>query len=218
MYYLFKKNYTYFIVLLTYLSFVNLSLAQESRKFIVLNEGVIGISKIESEALNNFVLEELALIDSIIPVNKSELASAKYAGCLDDECLSFLSSQIKVENFLLWSLEKKNEKYKGVFTHFIISKENDYKKVKVKSSSFSITTSVADEMLLSFKMNIWKTLDIEPPKDKFSELIKQKNKNKQKLILSAAVSLLLISSLLGGQSSSGNEIDPFETPPGWPNS
>ena len=44
------------------------------------------------------------------------------------------------------------------------------------------------------------------------------NKNKQKLILSAAVSLLLISSLLGGQSSSGNEIDPFETSPGWPNS
>ena len=33
-----------------------------------------------------------------------------------------------------------------------------------------------------------------------------------------AVALLLISSLLGGQSSSGNEIDPFETPPGWPNS
>jgi hypothetical protein len=214
---MFKIKYTYFLILLTHLSFFSLSLAQDNKKFVVINEGVIGLSKFESEALNNFVIEELALMNGISPVKGSELEAVKYTGCLDDECLSSLSSQIKVENFLLWSLEKKNDKYKGVFTYFIISKDNDFKKRKIKRSNFSIKTTAIDEMILLFKMNIWKTLDIDPPKDKFTKLVKQKNKSNQKLILSAIVGLLVIASLFSDQGSSANEIEPFQIPPDWPN-
>jgi hypothetical protein len=217
MYNMFKIKYTYFLILLTHLSFFSLSLAQDNKKFVVINEGVIGLSKFESEALNNFVIEELALMNGISPVKGSELEAVKYTGCLDDECLSSLSSQIKVENFLLWSLEKKNDKYKGVFTYFIISKDNDFKKRKIKRSNFSIKTTAIDEMILLFKMNIWKTLDIDPPKDKFTKLVKQKNKSNQKLILSAIVGLLVIASLFSDQGSSANEIEPFQIPPDWPN-
>ena len=214
---MFKIKYTYFLILLTHLSFFSLSLAQDNKKFVVINEGVIGLSKFESEALNNFVIEELALMNGISPVKESELEAVEYTGCLDDECLSSLSNQIKVENFLLWSLEKKNDKYKGVFTYFIISKDNNFKKRKIKRSNFSIKTTATDEMILLFKMNIWKTLDIDPPKDKFTKLVKQKNKSNQKLILSAIVGLLVIASLLSDQGSSGNEIEPFQIPPDWPN-
>ena len=214
---MFKIKYTYFLILLTHLSFFSLSLAQDNKKFVVINEGVIGLSKFESEALNNFVIEELALMNGISPVKESELEAVKYTGCLDDDCLSSLSSQIKVENFLLWSLEKKNDKYKGVFTYFIISKDNNFKKRKIKRSNFSIKTTAIDEMILLFKMNIWKTLDIDPPKDKFTKLVKQKNKSNQKLILSAIVGLLVIASLFSDQGSSGNEIEPFQIPPDWPN-
>ena len=217
MYNMLKIKYTYFLILLTHLSFFSLSLAQDNKKFVVINEGVIGLSKFESEALNNFVIEELALMNGISPVKESELEAVKYTGCLDDDCLSSLSSQIKVENFLLWSLEKKNDKYKGVFTYFIISKDNDFKKRKIKRSNFSIKTTAIDEMILLFKMNIWKTLDIDPPKDKFTKLVKQKNKSNQKLILSAIVGLLVIASLFSDQGSSGNEIEPFQIPPDWPN-
>ena len=217
MYNMFKIKYTYFLILLTHLSFFSLSLAQDNKKFVVINEGVIGLSKFESEALNNFVIEELALMNGISPVKGSELEAVKYTGCLDDECLSSLSSQIKVENFLLWSLEKKNDKYKGVFTYFIISKDNDFKKRKIKRSNFSIKTTAIDEMILLFKMNIWKTLDIDPPKDKFTKLVKQTNKSNQKLILSAIVGLLVIASLFSDQGSSANEIEPFQIPPDWPN-
>ena len=218
MYNMFKIKYTYFLILLTHLSFFSLSLAQDNKKFVVINEGVIGLSKFESEALNNFVIEELALMNGISPVKESELEAVKYTGCLDDECLSSLSSQIKVENFLLWSLEKKNDKYKGVFTYFIISKDNDFKKRKIKRSNFSIKTTAIDEMILLFKMNIWKTLDIDPPKDKFTKLVKQKNKSNQKLILSAIVGLLVIASLFSNQGSSGNDLEAFQSPPDWPNS
>ena len=217
MYNMFKIKYTYFLILLTHLSFFSLSLAQDNKKFVVINEGVIGLSKFESEALNNFVIEELALMNGISPVKGSELEAVKYTGCLDDECLSSLSSQIKVENFLLWSLEKKNDKYKGVFTYFIISKDNDFKKRKIKKSNFSIKTTAIDEMILLFKMNIWKTLEIDPPKAKFTKLVKQKNKSNQKLILSAIVGLLVIASLFSDQGSSANEIEPFQIPPDWPN-
>jgi hypothetical protein len=72
-------------------------------------------------------------------------------------------------------------------------------------------------MILLFKMNIWKTLDIDPPKDKFTKLVKQKNKSNQKLILSAIVGLLVIASLFSDQGSSANEIEPFQIPPDWPN-
>jgi len=214
---LFKKNYTYFIFLLTYLSFFNLSLAQDNKKFVVINEGVIGLSKFESEALNNFAIQELSLMNGISPVEKAKLDSAKYTGCSDEDCLSFLSNQIKVENFLLWSLEKKKNKYKGAFSYFIISKENDFKMVKVRTSNFSIKTTATDEMILLFKMNIWKTLEIDPPKDKFTKLVKQKNKSNQKLILSAIVGLLVITSLFSDQGSSANDLEPFQIPPDWPN-
>ena len=87
--------------------------------------------------------------------------------------------------------------------------------VKVRTSNFSIKTTATDEMILLFKMNIWKTLEIDPPKDKFTKPVKKKSN--KKLILSAIVGLLLITSLFSNQGSSGNEIEPFQIPPDWPN-
>ncbi len=98
--------------------------AQEKQRIVVINEGVIGLSMMEGRAINNYIMDEVSRTGAYISVSIIELNRVEYSGCLDDACLAELSQKIGVDSFLLWTLNKKGNSYKGNFTRYVIREEN----------------------------------------------------------------------------------------------
>lgn len=182
---------------------------------LVLNQGIIGLSKMEAEIIGEYIKDEINETFIFKSISNEELKNQKYEECFDEKCLKGLSETLNIKNFLFWSLEKSGTKYSGNFTrHVFVDDENT--KSKVKSVKMNLNTENVDEMILAMRMNTWKALELKPPKGKFYNIAGNTMYRSNRLRRLLAVLALIIGyGIFSGDGSSGPE--PFENPPDWPN-
>jgi hypothetical protein len=195
-----------------------LEISPKEEKFIniiVLNEGVIGLSQMEANYINSYIQDEISKISNFKIMQDSDLKENGYSGCLDDDCLSILSQKLGVENFILWTLTKKDNKYTGTFNRFNFSEQNKFKKNKVKLVSMNIQTDIVDEMIQSIRFYTWKVLEVDPPQGTFDDIIKKQSSNSRLFVIAGAVGLVLLAIAIDNGSIDNGPAS-FESPPGWP--
>ena len=221
-----KRNKYLAIIFILFLRIQSFTVAQESTvldstlgkdspvKILVLNQGIIGISKMESEVIGEYIKDEIDETFKFKSVSNEQFKESEYDECFDEECLRQLSQTFDIENFLLWSLEKSGNRYSANFTHYVF-KQGEEKKSKVKSVKMNLKTENVDEMILAMRMNTWKALGLKPPKGKFDNIIDNTmfRSNRAKGLLALLV-LIVGYGIINGDSSTGP--DPFENPPDWP--
>ena len=183
-------------------------------EILVLNQGIIGLSKMESDVIGKYIKDEIDETFKFKSVSNEGLEKKEYDECFDEECLKQLSKALNIENFLFWSLEKSGNKYSGNFTRYVF-KEGEDKKSKVKSVKMKLKTENVDEMILAMQMNTWKALELTPPKGKFNSIAGNTfyQSNTARGLLALLV-LIIGYGIINEDGSSGPE--PFENPPEWP--
>ena len=90
---------------------------------VVINQGIIGLSKMESEVIGQYIKDEIDQTLRFKSVSNAQLEKSEYEECLEEKCLKQLSETLKVENFLFWSLKKSGNKYTGnsvSYTHLTL--------------------------------------------------------------------------------------------------
>ena len=182
---------------------------------VVINQGIIGLSKMESEVIGQYIKDEIDQILLFKSVSNAQLEKSEYEECLEEKCLKQLSETLKVENFLFWSLKKSGNKYTGNFIRYSFPESGELKKNKVKSVRMNLKTVDVDEMILSMRMHTWKALEVKPPKGKFKSIAKNQSLQSNRLrALLVILGLIIAYGIIDGDTSSGSE--PFDNPPEWP--
>ena len=182
---------------------------------LVLNQGIIGLSKMEAEIIGEYIKDEINETFIFKSISNEDLENQKYEECFDEKCLKGLSEALNIKNFLFWSLEKSGTKYSGNFTrHVFVDDENT--KSKVKSVKMNLKTENVDEMILAMRMNTWKALELKPPKGKFDNIAGNTMYRSNRLRgLLAVLAIIIGYGIFSEDGPSGPE--PFENPPDWPN-
>jgi hypothetical protein len=182
---------------------------------VVINQGIIGLSKMESEVIGQYIKDEIDQTLLFKSVSNAQLEKSEYEECLEEKCLKQLSETLKVENFLFWSLKKSGNKYTGNFTCYSFPESGELKKNKVKSVRMNLKTVDVDEMILSMRMHTWKALEVKPPKGKFKSIASNQQLQSNRLrTLLIILGLIIAYGIIDGDASSGSE--PFDNPPEWP--
>ncbi len=182
---------------------------------VVINQGIIGLSKMESEVIGQYIKDEINQTLIFKSVSNKQLEKFEYKECLEEKCLKQLSETLKVENFMFWSLKKSGNKYTGNFIRYSFPESGELKKNKVKSVRMNLKTVDVDEMILSMRMHTWKALEVKPPKGKFKSTAKNQSLQSNRLrALLVILGLIFAYGIIDGDTSSGSE--PFDNPPEWP--
>ena len=182
---------------------------------VVINQGIIGLSKMESEVIGQYIKDEIDQTLLFKSVSNAQLEKSEYEECLEEKCLKQLSETLKVENFLFWSLKKSGNKYTGNFIRYSFPESGELKKNKVKSVRMNLKTVDVDEMILSMRMHTWKALEVKPPKGKFESIASNQPLQSNRLrTLLVILGLIIAYGIIDGDASSGSE--PFDNPPEWP--
>tara|TARA_B100001559_G_scaffold280131_1_gene253031 strand:- start:314 stop:988 length:675 start_codon:yes stop_codon:yes gene_type:complete len=182
---------------------------------VVINQGIIGLSKMESEVIGQYIKDEINQTLIFKSVSNKQLKKFEYKECLEEKCLKQLSETLKVENFMFWSLKKSGNKYTGNFIRYSFPESGELNKNKVKSVRMNLKTVDVDEMILSMRMHTWKALEVKPPKGKFKSTAKNQSLQSNRLrALLVILGLIFAYGIIDGDTSSGSE--PFDNPPEWP--
>tara|TARA_X000001036_G_scaffold125163_2_gene118630 strand:+ start:578 stop:1252 length:675 start_codon:yes stop_codon:yes gene_type:complete len=182
---------------------------------VVINQGIIGLSKMESEVIGQYIKDEINQTLIFKSVSNKQLEKFEYKECLEEKCLKQLSETLKVENFMFWSLKKSGNKYTGNFIRYSFPESGELNKNKVKSVRMNLKTVDVDEMILSMRMHTWKALEVKPPKGKFKSIAKNQSLQSNRLrALLVILGLIFAYGIIDGDTSSGSE--PFDNPPEWP--
>ena len=182
---------------------------------VVINQGIIGLSKMESEVIGQYIKDEINQTLIFKSVSNKQLEKFEYKECLEEKCLKQLSETLKVENFMFWSLKKSGNKYTGNFIRYSFPESGELNKNKVKSVRMNLKTVDVDEMILSMRMHTWKALEVKPPKGKFKSTAKNQSLQSNRLrALLVILGLIIAYGIIDGDTSSGSE--PFDNPPEWP--
>ncbi len=182
---------------------------------VVINQGIIGLSKMESEVIGQYIKDEINQTLIFKSVSNKQLEKFEYKECLEEKCLKQLSETLKVENFMFWSLKKSGNKYTGNFIRYSFPESGELNKNKVKSVRMNLKTVDVDEMILSMRMHTWKALEVKPPKGKFKSISKNQSLQSNRLrALLVILGLIIAYGIIDGDTSSGSE--PFDNPPEWP--
>ena len=182
---------------------------------VVINQGIIGLSKMESEVIGQYIKDEINQTLIFKSVSNKQLEKFEYKECLEEKCLKQLSETLKVENFMFWSLKKSGNKYTGNFIRYSFPESGELNKNKVKSVRMNLKTVDVDEMILSMRMHTWKALEVKPPKGKFKSIAKNQSLQSNRLrALLVILGLIIAYGIIDGDTSSGSE--PFDNPPEWP--
>ena len=182
---------------------------------VVINQGIIGLSKMESEVIGQYIKDEINQTLIFKSVSNKQLEKFEYKECLEEKCLKQLSETLKVENFMFWSLKKSGNKYTGNFIRYSFPESGELNKNKVKSVRMNLKTVDVDEMILSMRMHTWKALEVKPPKGKFKSTAKNQSLQSNRLrALLVILGLIFAYGIIDGDTSSGSE--PFDNPPEWP--
>lgn len=210
-----------------FLTLITIGLAQENTArdstfmekspidIVVINQGIIGLSKMESEVIGQYIKDEIDQTLLFKSVSNAQLEKSEYEECLEEKCLKQLSETLKVENFLFWSLKKSGNKYTGNFIRYSFPESGELKKNKVKSVRMNLKTVDVDEMILSMRMHTWKALEVKPPKGKFESIASSQPLQSSRLrTLLVILGLIIAYGIIDGDASSGSE--PFDNPPEWP--
>ena len=210
-----------------FLTFTTIGLAQENTDgdstfmekspidIVVINQGIIGLSKMESEVIGQYIKDEIDQTLLFKSVSNAQLEKSEYEECLEEKCLKQLSETLNVENFLFWSLKKSGNKYTGNFIRYSFPESGELKKNKVKSVRMNLKTVDVDEMILSMRMHTWKALEVKPPKGKFESIASNQPLQSNRLrTLLVILGLIIAYGIIDGDASSGSE--PFDNPPEWP--
>tara|TARA_B110000008_G_scaffold239701_1_gene246562 strand:- start:155 stop:829 length:675 start_codon:yes stop_codon:yes gene_type:complete len=210
-----------------FLTLITIGLAQENTAsdstfmekspidIVVINQGIIGLSKMESEVIGQYIKDEIDQTLLFKSVSNTQLEKFEYDECLEEKCLKQLSETLNVENFLFWSLKKSGNKYTGNFIRYSFPESGELKKNKVKSVRMNLKTVDVDEMILSMRMHTWKALEVKPPKGKFESIASNQPLQSNRLrTLLVILGLIIAYGIIDGDASSGSE--PFDNPPEWP--